>query len=69
MLPPRGVTDEEREVLTKDDLEGVALSFPDSGSNCGNTNTGNASRRCFLTDHLRERLIRTVPEEFQEDFR
>ena len=69
MLPPRYVTDQERETMTKDDLEGVALAFPDSGSNCGNTNTGNAARRCLLTDHLRERFIGTVPEEHQDDFR
>ena len=68
MLPPRGVTAEDKEKMTKDDLEGVALSFPDSGS-AGNTNTGNASRRCLHQDHLRERLIGTVPEEDQEDFR
>ena len=55
--------------MTKDDFEGVALAFPDSGSNCGNTNTGNAARRCLLTDHLRERFIGTVPEEHQDDFR
>ena len=69
MLPPRDVTDEEREALSKDDLEGVALSFPDSGSNSGNTNTGNAARRCLLKDHLRERLVHAVPAEHQHDFR
>ena len=68
MLPPRGITAEEKAEMTKDELEGVALSFPDSGS-AGNTNTGNASRRCLLQDNLRERLIETVPEEDQEDFR
>ena len=71
MLPPRVTTDKDREdmSLSKDDMEGVALSFPDSGSNNGNTNTGNAARRCMLKDHLRERLIKTVPEEHQDDFR
>ena len=39
MLPPRDVTAEDREHMSKEDLEGVALSFPDSGS-AGNTNTG-----------------------------
>ena len=68
MLPPRGLTPEDKNSMTKDDLEGVALSFPDSGS-AGNTNTGNAARKCLLQDHLRERLVRTVPEEDQEDFR
>ena len=68
MLPPRGLTPEDKNSMTKDDLEAVALSFPDSGS-AGNTNTGNAARKCLLQDHLRERLVRTVPEEDQEDFR
>ena len=67
MLPPRDVKEDIS--LSKDDMEGVALSFPDSGSNNGNTNTGNAARRCMLKDHLRERLIQTVPEEHQDDFR
>ena len=70
MLPPRDVSEEERARLTKDDMEGVALSFPDSSSTGGgNTNTGNAARRCLLKDHLRERLITTVPAEHQDDFR
>ena len=68
MLPPRDVAELDREQMSKDDLEGIALSFPDSGS-AGNTDTGNAGRRCLLTDHLRERLVATVPEEHQEDFR
>ena len=68
MLPPRNLTEQEKLTMSKDDLEGVALSFPDSGS-AGNTNTGNASRRLLLLDHLRERLIGTVPELDQEDFR
>ena len=68
MLPPRDLSAEELEKMTKQDLEGVALSFPDSSS-AGNTNTGNAARKCLLKDHLRERLIGTVPEEHQEDFR
>ena len=68
MLPPRGLAPEELEGLTREELEGVALSFPDS-SNAGNTNTGNAARRCLTTDHLRERLIGTVPEAHQEPYR
>ena len=39
MLPPRNLSAEDREKMSKDELEGVALSFPDSG-NAGNTNTG-----------------------------
>ena len=39
MLPPRNVLAEELEQMSKEDLEGVALSFPDSSS-AGNTNTG-----------------------------
>ena len=69
MLPPRDVSEEDKLTMSKDDLDGVALAFPDSNSNAGNTNTGNAARRCLLQDHLRERLIGTVPEEHQEDFR
>ena len=68
MLPPRAVQPEDLEVLSKEDLEGVALSFPDSSS-AGNTNTGNTARRCLMKDHLRERLVGTVPEEHQEAFR
>ena len=69
MLPPRDVSDEDLRTMSKDDLAGVALSFPDSSSNAGNTNTGNAARSCLLKDHLRERLIGTVPAEHQENFR
>ena len=69
MLPPRDLSEEDMLTMSKDDLDGVALAFPDSNSNAGNTNTGNAARRCLLQDHLRERLIGTVPEEHQEDFR
>ena len=68
MLPPRNLSAEERDNMRKEDLEGVALAFPDSGS-AGNTNTGNASRRCLKKENLRERLIGTVPDEYQEDFR
>ena len=68
MLPPRDLSEEEMEKMSKQDLEGVALSFPDSSS-AGNTNTGNAARKCLLKDHLRERFIGAVPEEHQEDFR
>ena len=68
MLPPRDILPEELERMAKEDLEGVALSFPDSGS-AGNTNTGNCSRRCLTKDHLRERFVGTVAEEHQEDFR
>ena len=68
MLPPRDLSEEEMERMSKQDLEGVALSFPDSSS-AGNTNTGNAARKCLLKDHLRERFIAAVPEEHQEDFR
>ena len=68
MLPPRDVQPEDLEIMSKEDLEGVALSFPDSGS-AGNTNTGNAARRCLTKDNLRERLIGTVPQEDQECFR
>ena len=68
MLPPRNVSPEERDKLSKEELEGVALAFPDSGS-AGNTNTGNASRRCLMKEHLRERLVGSVPEQDQEDFR
>jgi hypothetical protein len=68
MLPPRNLSAGDRELLAKEDLEGVALAFPDSGS-AGNTNTGNASRRCLMKEHLRERLVGTVPEQDQGDFR
>ena len=68
MLPPRNVSAEDRENMAREYLEGVALSFPDSGS-AGNTNTGNAARRCLLKDHLRDRLIGTLPEQHQDDFR
>ena len=68
MLPPWNLTEQERENMTKDELSGVALSFPDSGS-AGNTNTGNAARRTLFQTHLRERLIATVPELHQENFR
>ena len=68
MLPPRGISTEEREDLSEVFLEGVALAFPDSGS-AGNTNTGNAARRCLMKEHLRERLVGTVPEHHQGDFR
>ena len=67
MLPPRNLTAEERDSMSKEELEGVAIGFPDSGS-AGNTNTGNAGRRCLMKEHLRERLIRCVPEEHQADF-
>ena len=50
MLPPRDVSPEELETVSKEDLEGVALSFPDSGS-AGNTNTGKLFRLFFcMTD-------------------
>ena len=68
MLPPRNVPSEVLEGLSAEELEGVALSFPDSSS-AGNTNTGNAARRCLTKDHLRERLVGSVPEEHREDFR
>ena len=68
MLPPRNLTAEERDSMSKEELEGVAIGFPDSGS-AGNTNTGNAGRRCLMKEHLRERLIRCVPVEHQGDFR
>jgi hypothetical protein len=51
MLPPRGVDPEVLENMTKDELDGVALAFPDSGS-AGNTNTGNAARRTLMKEHL-----------------
>jgi hypothetical protein len=66
MLPPRNITPEEKLNMAKEDFEGVALAFPDSG---GNTNTGNAARRCLMKEHLRERLVGCVPEEHQGDFR
>ena len=68
MLPPRDVNTEQRESMTKEQLEGVALAFPDSGS-AGNTNTGNAARRTLMKEHLRERFINTVPELYREGFR
>ena len=68
MLPPRDITAAEKDTMAKEDLEGVALSFPDSGS-AGNTNTGNAARRTLLKDYLRERLGGTVPADHQDDFR
>ena len=68
MLPPRNLSPQEKERMSKEDLEGVALAFPDSGS-AGNTNTGNASRRCLKKGHLRERLVGTVPLGFQDDYR
>ena len=68
MLPPRNMSAEDMEGLTKEDKEGVALAFPDSGS-AGNTNTGNTARRCLMKEHLRERFVGTVPEEDQADFR
>ena len=68
MLPPRDLSAEERKNMRNEDLEGVALAFPDSGS-AGNTNTGNCSRRCLTKENLRERLIGTVPAEHQGDFR
>ena len=68
MLPPRDVNAEQRESMTKEQLEGVALAFPDSGS-AGNTNTGNAARRTLMKEHLRERFINTVPELYREGFR
>ena len=66
MLPPRNLS--PGDMMAKENLEGVALAFPDSGS-AGNTNTGNASRRCLMKEHLRERLVGTVPERDQGDFR
>ena len=68
MLPPRDVNTEQRESMTKEQLEGVALAFPDSGS-AGNTNTGNAARRTLMKEHLSERFINTVPELYREGFR
>lgn len=68
MLPPRNISAEDKDDMSKEELEGVALAFPDSGS-AGNTNTGNAARRCLMKEHLRERLIGSVPVEFQADFR
>ena len=68
MLPPRNLSPEESGTRSKEDLDGVALAFPDSGS-AGNTNTGNAARRCLMREHLRERLIGTVPVDDQEGFR
>ena len=68
MLPPRDVNTEQRESMTKEQIEGVALAFPDSGS-AGNTNTGNAARRTLMKEHLRERFINTVPELYREGFR
>ena len=61
MLPPRNISAEDKDDMSKEELEGVALAFPDSGS-AGNTNTG-------MKEHLRERLIGSVPVEFQADFR
>ena len=43
--------------MSKEELEGVALAFPDSGS-AGNTNTGNCARRTLSKEHLRERSSR-----------
>ena len=54
--------------MTKEQLEGVAIAFPDSGA-AGTTNTGNSARRCLMKEHLRERFIGTVPEHQREDFR
>ena len=68
MLPPRGVDPEVLENMTKEELDGVALAFPDSGS-AGNTNTGNAARRTLMKEHLRDRFINAVPEVYQDDFR
>ena len=68
MLPPRNLSPEESGTRSKEDLDGVALAFPDSGS-AGNTNTGNAARRCLMREHLRERLVGTVPVDDQEGFR
>ena len=67
MLPPRKLDLVERESMTKEELEGVALAFPDSGS-AGNTNTGNTARRTLLKEHLRERFVSTVPDEHRESF-
>ena len=68
MLPPRHLSLEEKETMTKEQLEGVAIAFPDSGA-AGTTNTGNSARRCLMKEHLRERFIGTVPEHQREDFR
>lgn len=68
MLPPRNVDPAVKEEMTKEQLEGVALAFPDSGS-AGNTNTGNAARRTLMREHLRERFVATVPEKYRDDFR
>ena len=54
--------------MAKEELEGVALAFPDSGS-AGNTNTGNAARRTLMKEHLRERFVSTVPDTHKDDFR
>ena len=64
MLPPRNVDPEVKEDMSKEQLEGVALAFPDSGS-AGNTNTGNAARRTLMREHLRERFVATVPEQYR----
>ena len=68
MLPPRKLSPEVRARMAKEELEGVALAFPDSGSS-GNTNTGNAGRRCLMKEYLRERLVGTVPEQERADYR
>ena len=68
MLPPRNLTAEEKDKMSKEELEGVAIGFPDSSS-AGNTNTGNAGRRCLMKEHLRERLVSCVPVQHQENFR
>ena len=68
MLPPRDADLEDRENMTKEEMEGVALAFPDSGS-AGNTNNGNTARRTLLKEHLRERLVSTVPEQHRDAFR
>ena len=68
MLPPRNMSKEDRQNKTKEQLEGVAIAFPDSGA-AGTTNTGNAARRCLMKENLRERLVGTVPEHQREQYR
>ena len=68
MLPPRGLDPGDKDSMSKEELEGVALAFPDSGS-AGNTKTGNCARRTPSKEHLRERFVKTVPEQHRDSFR
>ena len=52
MLPARNIPQEERDHMSAEDLDGVALDFPDSG-NSGNTNTGNTGCFNFILHHLK----------------